>query len=101
MNHEPADILRVETAWTRVVGNVDNASDWEEANRDFHLAQPIATNIEYLAAIGTAISAASTVSLHRTTNSDVQSNHDSLPTHERIVIALRKIDGCACKPRSI
>lgn len=91
-NVDEAGMQRIEAAWSRMVECVDDQAGWVAADRDFHLALLMATKNEYLASIGTAISAALTVSLLRT-NPAEHSNHASLPAHERIVIAMRKRDG--------
>ena len=91
-NADDAALNRIEAAWTRMVKSVDDPSGFVEADRDFHTALLLAADNEYLGAICTAISAALTVSLHRT-NPTASSNRASLPAHERIVIALRKRDG--------
>ncbi|MEO7947857.1 MAG: FadR/GntR family transcriptional regulator [Polaromonas sp.] len=99
-NVDEAGMQRIESAWTRMVECVDEQAGWVAADRDFHLALLLATKNEYLAAIGTAISAALTVSLERT-NSNPHSNRASLPAHERIVLALRKHDSAAAAQESL
>ena len=89
----------IEAAWKRMVDNVDDADRFVAADRDFHFAVLRAAGNEYLAAIGTAISAALTVSLHRT-NPTPKSNRASLPSHERILVALRNRDGEAAANES-
>lgn len=95
---EPA-IQRIEAAWARMVECVDDPTGFVEADRDFHTALLMAAGNEYLGAICTAISAALTVSLHRT-NPTASSNRASLPAHERIVKALRKRDSKAAARES-
>ena len=82
----PAQLQQIENAWQRMVDHVKDLQRFVEADRDFHLALLAASGNEYLAAIGTAISAALTVSL-RTTNPNVTSNRASLAAHERILRA--------------
>lgn len=94
------DMQRVEAAYARMVANVDDQAGWVAADRDFHLALLMATKNEYLASIGTAISAALTVSLLKT-NPAKHSNRASLPAHERIVLALRKRNGTAAARESL
>lgn len=94
-----AGLQRVEAAWLRMVEGVDEPARFVEADRDFHIALLMAPGNEYLAAIGTAISAALRVSLHRT-NPTARSNRASLPAHERIVSALRAGDGEAAARES-
>jgi GntR family transcriptional regulator, galactonate operon transcriptional repressor len=89
-----AGMQRIEAAWSRMVVCVDDPVDWVEADRDFHVALLTASGNEYLAAICTAISTALTASLRRT-NPTARSNRESLPAHERIIVALRKRDGVA------
>ena len=89
----------IEAAWKRMVDNIDDVDRFVAADRDFHFAVLRAAGNEYLAAIGTAISAALTVSLHRT-NPTPQSNRASLPSHERILVALRDRDGEAAANES-
>ena len=91
---------RIEAAYARMVANVDNQAGWVAADRDFHLALLLATKNEYLASIGTAISAALTVSLLKT-NPAQHSNRASLPAHERIVLALRTRNGEAAARESM
>lgn len=91
---------RIEAAYTRMVANVDDQAGWVAADRDFHLALLMATKNEYLASIGTAISAALTVSLLKT-NPAQHSNRASLPAHERIVLALRERNGVAAARESL
>lgn len=98
-NNDEASMQLIEAAWVRMVEWVDDPVRWVEADRDFHLALLAAANNEYLAAIGTAISIALTVSLHRT-NTTGRSNRASLPAHERIVKALRERDGEAASRES-
>ncbi len=89
-----ADLGGIEDAWRRMVACVNDTRRFVEADRDFHLALLMAGGNEYLAAVGTAISAALTVSLQRT-NPTAQSNQASLPVHERILKALRRHDGAS------
>lgn len=83
---------RVEEAYRRMADNVDRTQLFVEADRDFHLALLAACGNEYLAAVGTAISAALEVSLQRT-NPTPAGNRASLQLHEPIVKALKKRDG--------
>jgi GntR family transcriptional regulator, galactonate operon transcriptional repressor len=83
---------RIEEAWKRMVAHVDDPQRFVEADRDFHLALLMAAGNEYLAAIGTAISAALTVSL-QVTNPTPASNRASLPVHQRLLSALQRRDG--------
>ena len=98
-NATPASLERIEAAWARMVSSVDDPNGFVEADRDFHTALLLAAENEYLGAICTAISAALTVSLHRT-NPTARSNRASLPAHERIVIAMRKRDAVAAAQES-
>lgn len=82
----------MEDAWQRMVAHVERPQLYVEADRDFHLALLAASGNEYLAAVGTAISAALKVSLQRT-NPTIESNEASLAVHERILTALRRRDG--------
>nr|WP_242528833.1 FadR/GntR family transcriptional regulator [Ramlibacter ginsenosidimutans] len=87
------DALRgMEDAWQRMVAHVEHPQLYVEADRDFHLALLMASGNEYLAAVGTAISAALKVSVQRT-NPTIESNQASLAVHERILAALRRGDG--------
>lgn len=99
-NIDEAGMQKIESAWNRMVECVDDQAGWVAADRDFHLALLIATKNEYLASIGTVISAALTVSLLRT-NPAKQSNKASLPAHERIVVALRKRDSVEAARESL
>ena len=94
-----AGLQRIEAAWQRMVDGVADPARFVEADRDFHLALLMAAGNEYLAAFGTAISAALTVGLQRT-NPTVRSNRASLPAHERILIALRQRDGAVAARES-
>jgi len=85
---------RVEEAYQRMVTHVEHPQQFVEADHDFHLALLGACGNEYLAAVGTAISAALEVSLQRT-NPTPASNRGSLALHEPIVKALKKRDGPA------
>ena len=82
----------VEEAWQRMVAHVDHPQRFIDADCDFHLALLMAGGNEYLAAIGTVISAALTVSLERT-NPTPASNVAALPLHKRILDALLRRDG--------
>lgn len=87
------DALRaMEDAWQRMVAHVARPQLYVEADRDFHLALLAASGNEYLAAVGTAISAALKVSVQRT-NPTIESNEASLAVHQGILDALRKRDG--------
>jgi DNA-binding FadR family transcriptional regulator len=85
-------VRRVEEAYLRMVAHVEHPQLFVEADHDFHLALLAACGNEYLAAVGTAISAALEVSLQRT-NPTPASNRGSLVLHEPIVKALKKRDG--------
>lgn len=91
--NQDKDALRgMEDAWQRMVAHVERPQLYVEADRDFHLALLAASGNEYLAAVGTAISAALKVSVQRT-NPTIESNRASLAEHERILSALRRRDG--------
>jgi DNA-binding FadR family transcriptional regulator len=75
-----------------MVESVDDRVGFVEADREFHVALLMAAGNEYLGAICTAIAAALTVSLQHT-NPTARHNPESLPAHERIVLALRAGDG--------
>lgn len=87
-----ASMRAIEDAWTRMQADADDPPRFAESDRDFHLALLAAAGNDYLAAIGTAISAALTVSIQHT-NATPEINRASLPSHGRIVAALRKRDG--------
>ena len=87
-------IRKVDEAYQRMAAHVDQPQLFIQADRDFHLALMAACSNEYLAAVGTAISAALTVSLQRM-NPIPQSNRGSLLLHEPIVRALLRRDGAA------
>lgn len=91
-NDDKNALRGIEEAWERMVTHVDHPQLYVEADRDFHLALLAASGNEYLAAVGTAISAALKVSLQRT-NPTIESNRASLDVHERILAALRQHDG--------
>jgi GntR family transcriptional regulator, galactonate operon transcriptional repressor len=95
-----AQLQQIEDAWQRMVQHVKDLQRFVEADRDFHLALLAASGNEYLAAIGTAISAALTVSL-RTTNPNASSNRASLAGHERIVRALQRRNGALAAQESM
>lgn len=96
---DEAGLQRVEAAWRRMVEGVDDTERFVAADRDFHVALLAAADNDYLAAIGTAISAALTVSL-RQTNPSASGNRASLPAHERILAALRDGDPVAAAGHS-
>ena len=98
-NADDAAMARIEAAWDRMVESASDPGAFVAADQDFHTALLMATGNEYLGAICTAISAALTVSLHRT-NPTARSNRASLPAHERIVIALRRRDGAGAAEAS-
>ncbi|MDB5953533.1 MAG: hypothetical protein JWP60_141 [Ramlibacter sp.] len=85
-------LRKVEDAYQRMVTHVDHPQLFVQADRDFHLALLAACNNEYLAAVGTTISIALTVSLQRM-NPVPSSNRDSLLLHEPIVRALKRRNG--------
>jgi GntR family transcriptional regulator, galactonate operon transcriptional repressor len=85
-------IGKIAEADQRMVTHVDDPHLFVQADRDFHLALMAACGNEYLAAVGTAISAALTVSLHRMNPIPV-SNRGSLLLHKPVVDALKKRDG--------
>lgn len=85
-------LRRVEETYERMEANVDHPQLYVQADHDFHLALLAACGNEYLAAVGTAISAALEVSLQRT-NPTPAGNRASLALHEPIVKALKKRDG--------
>ena len=87
-----AQLRRIDEAFQRMADHVDHPQHYIQADRDFHLALMAACGNEYLAAVGTAISAALTVSLHRM-NPIPASNRASLLLHEPIVKALLQRDG--------
>lgn len=91
-NPDPDALRGIEDAWHRMVAHVEHPPLYVEADRDFHLALLAASGNEYLAAVGTAISAALKVSVQRT-NPTIESNRASLAEHERILSALRRRDG--------
>lgn len=99
-NVDDDGMQRVEASYARMVASVDDQAGWVAADRDFHLALLMATKNEYLGSIGTAISAALTVSLLKT-NPAKHSNRASLPAHERIVVALRKRNSAAAARESL
>lgn len=94
-----AGLQRIEAAWQRMVDGADDADRFVAADLDFHLALLSAAGNAYLAAFGTAIAAALSVSLQRT-NAAGRDNRASLPAHERIVAALRRGDGEAAASES-
>jgi len=87
-------LRKVEEALERMAEAVDDAQMYTQADRDFHLALLEACGNEYLAAVGTAISAALTVSLFRMKPLPI-SNRASLALHAPIVKALMKRNGPA------
>lgn len=87
-----SDLRKVEAAYKKMAEHVDHPQRYTDADHDFHLALLAACRNEYLAAVGTAISAALTVSLQRM-NPLPASNRGSLLLHEPIVRALMKRDG--------
>lgn len=91
-NPDPDALRGIEDAWQRMVAHVERPQLYVEADRDFHLALLAASGNEYLAAVGTAISAALKVSVQRT-NPTIESNRASLAVHESILRALRRRDG--------
>jgi GntR family galactonate operon transcriptional repressor len=95
-----AQVQRIEDAWLRMVTYVNDVHAFVEADRDFHLALLAASCNEYLAAIGTAISAALTVSL-QTTNPTPASNSKALGDHERILAAIQVRDAAAAAKASV
>jgi GntR family galactonate operon transcriptional repressor len=94
-----AGMRAIEEAWARMQTDTDDPHRFVASDRDFHLALLAAAGNEYLAAIGTAISTALTVSIEHT-NPTPEVNRASLASHGRIVAALRKGDGVAAARES-
>lgn len=86
------DLRKIDDALARMRLGTGNPSLFQEADRDFHLALLAATGNEYLATLGTVISAALAVSIRRTNPTD-HTNRATLPAHQQIVDALRNRDG--------
>jgi DNA-binding FadR family transcriptional regulator len=93
-------LQRIVDAWERMKAGADDPGQFQEADRDFHLAILAAAGNEYLAAIGTAISAALAVSIQQT-NPTIATNRATLPAHKRIIDALRKRDGAKAARESL
>lgn len=85
-------LAKIDEALQRMAAAVDDSQKYIEADHDFHLALMAACGNEYLAAVGTAISAALTVSLQRMNPIPI-SNRASLALHEPIMTALKVRDG--------
>jgi GntR family galactonate operon transcriptional repressor len=93
-------IDRIDQAYQSMVTHVDDPQLFVQADRDFHLALMAACRNEYLAAVGTAISAALMVSLQRMNPIPI-SNRASLLLHKPVVDALKKRDGRAAARASM
>jgi len=93
------ELQKIEGALSRMRTGANNPSEFQAADLDFHLALLAATGNEYLATLGAVISTALAVSIQRTNSTD-ETNHATLPAHQRIVDALRQHDGEAAAQAS-
>ncbi|QAA94457.1 FadR/GntR family transcriptional regulator [Pollutimonas thiosulfatoxidans] len=86
------ELRDIENALERMSAGTENPSEFQNADRDFHLALLAATGNEYLAALGTAISAALAASIQQT-NPTIHTNRATLPVHREIMDAIRNGEG--------
>jgi DNA-binding FadR family transcriptional regulator len=84
-------LKRIEDAWHRMNIHVNDDSLYREADRDFHIAILAASGNEYLAALGSVISAALMYSLENT--NPIDNNRHSLSWHQNILEAIRNRNG--------